>query len=51
MPVHEQIAKVAKARYLSEWFKLEITLSMFGKVIVHWVFPPKSNNVEPENDD
>lgn len=43
MPVEKQVEKVTAARGLAKWFQVEITLSMFGKVIWHYVFPPKSD--------
>ena len=42
MPTEEKVQKVEAARGLAKWFKLEITLSMFGKVIWHWVYPPQN---------
>lgn len=44
MSQDEKVAKVAQARYLAKWFKIEFTLSLFGKVILHWVYPPQSND-------
>lgn len=42
----EKVAKVAQARILAKWFKIEFTLSLFGKVILHWVYPPQVNDDE-----
>lgn len=50
MSTTEKVEKVAAARGLSKWFKLEITLSMFGKVIFHWVYPPQSDSSNPQID-
>lgn len=45
MSTTEKVEKVEVARNLSKWFKLEITLSMFGKVIFHWVYPPQNSSL------
>lgn len=43
MPIEQQVEKVAAARGLAKWFQVEITLSIFGRVIWHYVFPPKAD--------
>lgn len=30
------------AKKLSKFFKIELTISIFGKVIVNWVYPPQN---------
>lgn len=45
MSVTEKVEKISVARGLSRFFKIELTLSMFGKVILHWVYPPQSEEV------
>lgn len=34
---------VNSAKGLAKWFKLEITLSIFDHVILHWVYPPQKS--------
>lgn len=46
MPKQEKLEKFSAALDLSRFFQVEFTLKMFGKVLIHWVYPPKSN----END-
>ena len=29
------------ATRISKWFKIEVSISIFGKVILHWVYPPQ----------
>lgn len=48
MSTLEKVASVQAARGLSKFFKLEITLSMFGKVIFHWVYPPQNSDSDEE---
>lgn len=43
MSTAEKVTKISDARLLARFFELEITLSMFGKVILHYVFPPKDS--------
>lgn len=31
------------AKRLSKWFKIEVSISIFGHVILHWVYPPQNN--------
>lgn len=31
----------AEATRVCKWFKIEVTISIFGKVIVHWIYPPQ----------
>ena len=39
----EQKEMVIEAGKLSKWFKIELTISIFGKVIIHWVYPPQND--------
>ena len=29
------------AKRLSKWFKIEVSISIFGQTILHWVYPPQ----------
>lgn len=29
------------AKRLSKWFKIEVSISIFGQQILHWVYPPQ----------
>ena len=33
-----------EAKKLSKWFKIEVTISIFGHVLIHWVYPPQTND-------
>lgn len=33
----------SNASRLAKWFKIELTISIFDKVIVHWVYPPQKD--------
>lgn len=46
MSEETKAAKVEQARGLAKWFKLEITLSIFGHTVFHWVYPPKKSDDE-----
>lgn len=35
-------AHVNEAKGLAKWFKVEFTISIFGHVILHWEYPPQS---------
>lgn len=41
MTVAEKNVEVKAAKRLSKWFKVELTISMFGHVLLHWVYPPQ----------
>ena len=28
---------------LAKWFKIELTISIFDKVIIHWIYPPQKD--------
>lgn len=45
MSTTEKVESITAARGLAKFFKLEITLSMFGKVILHWEYPPTSKTL------
>lgn len=49
MTTLDKANSVTSARLLSKFFKLEITLSMFGKVIFHWVYPPENTTYDEED--
>lgn len=34
-------ANASIVKKMSKYFKIELTISMLGKVIVHWVYPPQ----------
>lgn len=36
----EQQEAVYQAKGLAKWFRLELTISIFGVTIIHWVVPP-----------
>lgn len=37
----EKTQLTTDARRVSKWFKIEVSISIFGKVILHWVYPPQ----------
>ena len=39
---------IGKAKRLSRWFEIDLTISIFGVQILHWHYPPQENepNVE-----
>lgn len=39
---NEQREMQTLAKKLSKFFKIELTISIFGKVIVNWVYPPQN---------
>lgn len=39
----EQQEMTVNAKRLAKWFKIEVTISIFGKVIIHWVYPPQND--------
>lgn len=39
----EQKEMTTQASKLAKWFKIELTISIFGHVIVHWVYPPQND--------
>lgn len=38
----EQKEMQNNASKLAKWFKIELTISIFGKVIIHWIYPPQN---------
>lgn len=43
MAIEQQKEAVTTAKGLANWFKVEITISLFGQQIFHWVIPPEKN--------
>lgn len=41
MAIEQQREAVASAKSWAKWFKVEITISLFGQQIIHWVIPPE----------
>lgn len=39
--INEQKEMTTTAKKIAKWFKIELTISIFGNVIVHWVYPPQ----------
>lgn len=39
----EQKEMQINASKLSKWFKIELTISIFGKTIIHWIYPPQND--------
>lgn len=37
-----QLKQTQEARKLAKLFKVELTISLFGNVIIHWVWPPQN---------
>lgn len=37
----EQKIQVESARGLADWLEVDFTISIFGRVIVSWHFPPR----------
>lgn len=42
MSTEEKAIKVEQARGLAKWFRVELTISIFGHDILHWVYPPEN---------
>lgn len=42
MSNQEKMSRVAEARGLAKWFKIELTISIFGHTLLHWVYPPQN---------
>lgn len=40
----QEIQKEAKK--VSKFFKIEITISIFGHVLIHWVYPPQNDEYD-----
>ena len=38
----EQKEMLSKARGLAKFFKIELTISIFGHVVINWVYPPQN---------
>lgn len=34
---------ITKVKSWANWFKVEITISLFGQEIIHWIIPPKED--------
>ena len=32
-----------EAKRLSKWFQIDVTISILGHVLIHWVYPPQNN--------
>ena len=43
MSREEKSNAIAQARGLSKWFKVELTISIFGHTILHWIYPPQAS--------
>lgn len=41
MAIEQQKEAIASAKSWAKWFKIEITISLFGQQIIHWVIPPE----------
>lgn len=39
----EQKELQTNAKRIAKFFKIEITISIFGQTIIHWVYPPQND--------
>lgn len=44
MSTEERNIKIEQASKLAKWFKIELTISIFGHTILHWVYPPENEH-------
>lgn len=42
MSTEDKAIKVEQAKGLAKWFRVELTISIFGHEILHWVYPPEN---------
>lgn len=40
---------VLRAKKLSKWFEIDLTIKIFGVVVFQWHYPPQENDVPFEN--
>lgn len=42
MSTEERNIKVEQAKGLAKWFRVELSISIFGHTILHWIYPPEA---------